>query len=147
MKVSSIAVKRPVTTVMFILVIVLFGMVSATRLPIDLFPNIEIPVAIVSTSYSNVGPEEIETLVTRPIEEAVGTVSNIDTIQSMTMEGTSIVVIQFKFGTDMDFAALDIREKVDLVKGMLPDGASDPMVCKLMLTQKQLFRCRFQEQM
>ncbi len=74
-------------------------MVSATRLPIDLFPNIEIPVAIVSTSYSNVGPEEIETLVTRPIEEAVGTVSNIDTIQSMTMEGTSIVVIQFKFGT------------------------------------------------
>ncbi|WZL80892.1 efflux RND transporter permease subunit [Vallitaleaceae bacterium 9-2] len=131
MKVSSIAVKRPVTTVMFILVIVLFGMVSATRLPIDLFPNIEIPVAIVSTSYSNVGPEEIETLVTRPIEEAVGTVSNIDTIQSMTMEGTSIVVIQFKFGTDMDFAALDIREKVDLVKGMLPDGASDPMVMQI----------------
>ncbi len=131
MNVSSLSVKRPVTTVMFILVIVLFGLVSATRLPIDLFPNIEIPVAIVSTSYSNVGPEEIETLVTRPIEEAVGTVSNIDTIQSMTMEGSSIVIIQFKFGTDMDFAALDIREKVDLVKGMLPDGASDPMVMQI----------------
>ncbi len=131
MKFSSLAVKRPVTTVMFILIIVLFGMVSATRLPIDLFPNIEVPVAIVNTAYPNVGPEEIEALVTRPIEEVVGTVSNIDSIQSMTMEGTSIVIIHFKFGTDMDFAALDLREKVDLIKGMLPDGAKDPMVMQI----------------
>jgi len=131
MNISSLAVKRPVTTVMLVLIVVLLGMVSATRIPIDLYPNIEIPVAIVSTSYPNVAPEEIETLVTRPIEEAVGTVSNLDVIQSITTEGTSIVIVQFKFGTDMDFAALDMREKVDLVSGFLPAGASDPMVMQI----------------
>jgi len=131
MNISSLSVKRPVTTVMLVLIVVLIGIVSVTKIPIDLYPNIEIPVAIVSTSYSNVAPEEIETLVTRPIEEAVGTVSNLDSIRSITTEGASIVIVQFKFGTDMDFAALDMREKVDLVAGFLPEGASDPMVMQI----------------
>lgn len=131
MNIAALSVKRPVTTIMIVLIVILLGVVSFTKIPIDLYPNIEIPVAIINTSYPNVGPEEIETLVTRPIEEAVGTVSNIDTIQSITREGSSIVIIQFKFGTNMDFAALDIREKVDLVKGYLPDGASDPMVLQI----------------
>ncbi len=131
MNIASLSVKRPVTTVMLILIVVLLGVVSATRIPIDLYPNIEIPVAIVNTTYANVAPEEIETLVTRPIEESLGTVSNIDTIQSITTEGSSIVVVQFKFGTDMNFATLDMREKVDLIKGYLPDGASEPMVMQI----------------
>jgi len=131
MGLSSLSVKRPVTTVMLVLIVVLFGVVSISKIPIDLYPNIEIPVAIVSTSYANVAPEEIETLITRPVEEAVGTVNNLDTIQSITTEGQSIVIVQFKFGTDMDFAALDIREKVDLISGYLPENASDPMVMQI----------------
>lgn len=131
MNIAALSVKRPVTTIMLVLIVVLLGVVSVTKIPIDLYPNIEIPIAIVSTSYPNVGPEEIETLVTRPLEEVVGTVSNIDSIQSITREGSSIVIIQFKFGTNMDFAALDVREKVDLVKGFLPDGASEPMVLQI----------------
>lgn len=131
MNLSSLSVKRPVTTIMFVLIIILLGFVSLSKLPIDLYPKIEIPVAIVSTQYSNVAPEEIENLVTRPIEEAVGTIENIDTIQSITSEGSSIVVVQFKFGTDMNFAALKMREKVDMVKGFLPDDASDPMVMQI----------------
>ncbi len=125
------SVKRPVTTVMFIMIVLLIGFVSFSKIPIDLYPNIEIPVAIIQTEYRNVSPEEIENLVTRPIEEVVGTVSNIDTIQSITSEGMSIVVVLFNFGVDMDFAALDIREKVDMVKGFLPEGASEPMVLQL----------------
>lgn len=131
MNLSSFSVKRPVTTVMFILIVVLLGVVSVTRIPIDLYPDIEVPVALIQTSYPNVSPEEIETLVTAPIEESVGTIANIDSIQSFTSEGTSIVVVLFNFGVDMDFAALEMREKVDLIQDYLPDGASDPMVMKI----------------
>lgn len=131
MNLSSVSVKRPVTTIMLILIVVLLGVVSSSRLPIDLFPDIEIPIAIVSTQYANVAPEEIEKLVTRPLEEVLGTVENIDTIQSMTTEGSSIVIVQFGFGTDMNFATLKMREKVDLISGFLPDGASDPMVIQI----------------
>lgn len=131
MNISTLSVKRPVTTVMFILIVVLIGFVSLTKIPIDLYPNIEIPVAIIQTSYPNVSPEEIENLVTKPIEEAVGTVSNIDTIQSITSEGSSVIIVQFNFGTDMNFATLDMREKVDMVKGFLPEGANDPMVLQI----------------
>lgn len=113
------------------LVIILLGTISLTRLPLDLMPDIEIPVAIVSTSYSGVGPHEMENLVTRPIEDAVATVADLDTVTSMSSQGTSIVVAQFDFGTNMDFAALEMREKVDMVRGRLPDDASQPMVMKL----------------
>lgn len=131
MNLSTISVKRPVTTVMLVLIVVLFGVVSFTRIPIDLFPNIEVPVAIVSTTYSNVAPEEIENLITRPIEESVGTIANIDSIQSITTEGQSIVVVMFDFGTDMDFKALEMRESVDMISGFLPEDASDPMVMQI----------------
>lgn len=131
MNLSTFSVKRPVTTVMFILIVVLLGVVSVTRIPIDLYPDIEVPVAIIQTQYPNVSPEEIETLVTAPIEESVGTIANIDTIQSFTSEGSSIVVVMFNFGVDMDFASLELRERVDMVKGFLPDGVSDPRVMKI----------------
>ncbi len=131
MNLSGLSVKRPVTTVMLVLIVVLFGLVSFTRIPIDLYPNIEVPVAIVSTSYANVAPEEIENLITRPLEEAVGTVANLDSIQSITTEGQSIIVVMFEFGTDMDFAALEMRESVDMVSGFLPADATDPMVMQI----------------
>lgn len=131
MNIASFSVKRPITTIMFILIILLLGVVSLTKIPIDLYPDIEVPIAIIQTQYPNVSPDEIETLVTSPIEEVMGTVSNIDAIQSITSEGLSIVVVRFEFGIDMDFAILDMREKVDLVKGFLPEGASDPMILKL----------------
>ncbi|SDY73118.1 efflux RND transporter permease subunit [Tindallia californiensis] len=131
MNLSTIAVKRPVTTIMVMLIIILLGTFSLTMLPLDLMPDIEIPVALVATNYSGVGPHEMENLVTRPIEDAVATVSDLDGMMSVSSQGNSIVVAQFDFGTDMDFAALDIRENVDMVRGILPDGASEPMVMQL----------------
>lgn len=131
MNLSKFAVKRPVTITMLMLVIVLLGVVSFTRLPLDLMPDIEIPVSIVSTSYSGAGPQEVENLVTRPIEDVLGTVSDIKSIYSISSEGHSIVVAEFDFGIDMDFTALEMREKVDMVKSYLPDDATEPMIMKL----------------
>lgn len=131
MNLSKLSVKRPVTIMMLTLIVVIIGAVSLTRLPIDLLPEIEVPVAIVMTSYEGVGPQEIEKMITQPIEEAIATVSNIQNINSISSEGSSIVVAEFNFGTDMDFAALEMREKVDLVKGFLPGDANDPMVLKI----------------
>lgn len=131
MNLSKLAVKRPVTTMMVVLVVVLLGIISLAGLPIDLMPEIEIPVAIVMTSYTGAGPQEVENLVTDRVEDALATVSNIDSINSMSSEGNSIVIAQFNTGTDMDFATLEMREKVDLIKGALPDDTTEPMVLKL----------------
>ncbi len=128
--ISKFSVRRPVTILMVILIVILIGVVSLTELPIDLLPNIEFPIAVVSTSYSGVSPEEIENLVTRPLENSLTTVANIDTLTSISSEGSSLIILQLEFGTDMDFAALEMREKIDMVKGFLPDGASDPNVFK-----------------
>ncbi|MFZ5968984.1 MAG: efflux RND transporter permease subunit [Bacillota bacterium] len=131
MNLSSLSVKRPVTVIMFTLIVIILGSVSLSKLPIDLLPQIEVPVAIVSTSYSGVGSQEIEELITRPIEGAVATVGEIKNVSSISSEGSSLVIAEFNFGTDMEFASLEMREKVDMVKGALPEDASDPMVIKI----------------
>lgn len=131
MKISKVSVNRPVTTFMFMLIALLIGFVSLNLLPINLYPDIEVPVALVSTSYSGAGPEEIETLITKPIEKSVSSVSDLKAVTSYSREGNSMVVVEFEYGTDMDFAALEMREKVDLVKGLLPDDASSPLVLKI----------------
>lgn len=131
MKLAEVSVKRPVTIIMLMLIIILLGSVSLSRLPIDLLPNMEIPVAVVATTYTGVGPQEIEKLLTDPIEGAISTVENIDTVTSTTTEGQSIVVAQFKYGTDMNFATLQMREKVDLVKRSFPTEVEAPMIMKI----------------
>jgi len=131
MDVSKISINRPVTTAMMVLIIILVGAVALMGLPMDLIPDIEFPVAIVFVQYPNAGPEEVETMVTKPLEQALASVENMDEIMSMTTEGTSIVMVQFAMKTDMDFATLDMREKISMVEGFLPSGATDPMVLKM----------------
>ncbi|WIF95982.1 efflux RND transporter permease subunit [Caminicella sporogenes] len=131
MKISNMAVKRPVTILMMVFIILTLGVVSFSKLQVDLYPKIEVPVAIVMTEYDGVGPEEIENLITKPLEQSLSTVNNIKNIKSISSEGMSIVVVEFNFGVDMDFASLEMREKVDLVKRLLPDDAGSPMVMKI----------------
>ncbi len=128
---SKFSVKRPVTITMFVLIVIILGSISLTELPIDLFPEIEVPVAVVATNYSGTGPQEMENLVTKPLEGAIATVGNIENISSISSEGSSIVIAQFAFGIDMDLATLEMREKVDLVKGFLPDQSGEPLVIKI----------------
>ena len=131
MKLAEVSVKRPVTIIMLMLIIILLGTVSLTRLPIDLLPEMEIPVAVIMTEYGGVGPQEIEKIITNPVEGAVSTVENIDTVTSTTTEGRSLVIAQFKYGTDMNFATLQMREKVDMVKRSFPAEVGAPMVMKI----------------
>lgn len=128
MNFSKTAIKRPVTTIMLMLIIVVLGAVSFSKLPIDLFPKMEIPVALVMVQYPNAAPSEIENLVTKPVEQQIATVENISGINSVSMDGVSIVIAQFENGTDMDFAALDMREKVGIIGDYLPENSSEPMI-------------------
>lgn len=128
---SRASIKRPVTTVMMMLIVVLGGLIGYNSLNLDLMPSMDIPVAIVSTTYVGAGPEEIETLITKPLEEALGTVANVDKISSTSSSNSSIIIVEFEDDTDVDLAAVDMREKVDLIKSTLPDGADEPMVLKI----------------
>ena len=131
MKLADFSVSRPVTVIMIILALLLIGAVSLGGLSLDLLPEINLPVAVVVTSYEGSAPQEVENLITRPLEEVLGTVGNIKSISSISSMGSSVVVAQFEMETDMDFAALEMREKIDLVRDFLPEGAGDPMVLKL----------------
>ncbi len=131
MNLSSLSIKRPVATAMLLVIVIVLGVFSLTSIPMDLMPNIELPVAMVMTTYSNSSPEEVESMVTKPVESALASVEGMENLISYSMEGMSIVAVQFTMGTDMDFASLDMREKIALISDYLPDTASDPMVMKL----------------
>lgn len=130
MGLSRFAVQRKITVLMGVLVIGLLGAVSYGRLPIDLFPNISFPAAAVITSYTGAAPAEVETHLTRPIEQALATVGNATRVSSTSQEGLSVVVVEFGWGTSMDFAALEMREKVDQVRRLLPLEVGVPLVVK-----------------
>ena len=130
MSLADFSLKRPVTVLMLVIVVLVMGTVSLTRVGLDLLPEMNLPIAAVFTDYSGVGPEEIETLITRPLEETLGTVTNVKEITSITSSGSSIVLLEFNMGTNMDFAALEMREKIDLIRGWLPDDAGQPLVFK-----------------
>ncbi|MGI6317927.1 MAG: efflux RND transporter permease subunit [Dethiobacteria bacterium] len=131
MKLANFSVNRPVAVIMVVLALMMIGAVSLSGLHLDLLPEMELPVAIVITGYTGSAPQEVENMVTRPLEEVLGTVGNISSISSMSSMGSSIVIAQFEMGTDMEFAALEMREKIDMVRGFLPEGADDPMVMKM----------------
>ncbi len=131
MKLHELSIKRPVAVLMSVLIVLVLGGVSLSKIPVDLMPDINLPIAIVSTSYSGVAPQEIENIVTKPMENTIATVNNIKSIQSISSEGNSIIIAEFNSGTDMDFATLQMREKVDLIKGYLPDDITAPLVMKL----------------
>jgi HAE1 family hydrophobic/amphiphilic exporter-1 len=128
---SELSIKRPVTMIMLTVAMLIFGFVSLPRLAIDLMPELNFPVAVVVTSVDGGSPAEVEKLVTKPIENALGTVSNLDSIQSVSVEGASQVILMFNWGTDLDQATLDMREKVDQIRGMLPDSANAPRVLRI----------------
>ncbi|NQT07137.1 MAG: efflux RND transporter permease subunit, partial [Candidatus Omnitrophica bacterium] len=130
MNLPGFSVKRPVTTIMIFCAVILLGVMSWNRLPQELFPPITYPQLTVVTTYENAAPEEIETQITRLIEESIGTVNNLRSITSISKEGVSIVIGEFLWGTNMDFAALGVREKIDLVKERLPIDAEEPIVKK-----------------
>ncbi len=106
--------------------VLILGFISLTNIPLDLLPDFEFPVAAVITSYSEAAPEEVENHVTRPLEESLGTVEGVENISSISRSGSSIVMLEFTWGTPLDFAMLEVRESIDMVRGVLPDDAGEP---------------------
>jgi len=130
MSLPKIAVERPVTMIMGLVAIIILGVVSLSKLPVDLTPNLEFPALSVITTYSQASPQEVEKSITRVIESAVSAVNDIDYIESTSSEGRSIVTIYFKWGANLDARASDVREKLDFAKRLLPSDASTPSVFK-----------------
>jgi len=129
-KLYDFSIKRPVFSVMLTLAIVAVGLVSLSRLPIDLMPEITYPTLSISTYYTNTGPEEMEQLITRPIEEAMSAVPGVEEVFSTSSEGRSTVRVQFSWGINLDAAADDIRERLDRVSPRLPEESTRPMLRK-----------------
>ena len=122
------AVRHRVTMLMLTAAAVLFGVVSLGRLPIQLLPDLSYPTLTVQTEYPDSGPGEVENLITRPLEEAAGVVPGVRRISSTSEAGLSEITLEFGWGTDMDFAALDVREKTDLIP--LPQDAKSPVLLR-----------------
>ena len=130
MNLSRFSVYRPIFTSMLTLIVIILGGISLMRLPIDLMPDITFPTLSVSTSYDGAGPQEMEELVTRPIEDAMSAVPGVEEVSSSSSEGNSRVRISFVWGTDLDAAANDVRDRLDRVIGRLPDDANRPQLRK-----------------
>ena len=128
MKIVSLATRRPVTVVVFFVALVIFGLISFRELPVDLLPDLSFPTLTIRTEYPGVAPADVETFVTTPIEDAVGIVSGLVDISSVSRAGLSDVIMEFAWGTDMDFAAIDVREQ--LAQLGLPGGAEDPILLR-----------------
>jgi HAE1 family hydrophobic/amphiphilic exporter-1 len=131
MKITELSVKRPVSTLMFFLGIVLLGFVSLRELSVDLLPNISYPRLSVIARYQGVAPEEIETLITTPLEAAVSRIPGLRRVESVSKEGVSFMTLEFAWGTDMDFAMLHTREKLDGAQPMLPEDVEEPTIIPL----------------
>lgn len=130
MNIPSFSVKNPIAVIMFFSGIFLLGFISLFHLDLELFPDINYPQATIFTKYTGASPEEIENLISMPIEEAIGTVSGVKKIESYSREGRSVVIVSFKWGTNMDFASLKVREKLDVMMDKLPREADDPIIAK-----------------
>lgn len=130
MSLPQVSIRRPITTLMVYIGVFLFGVISLNLLSQELFPPISYPQLSIVTPYENAAPEEIETLITKPIEEAVGGISGLRKITSASKEGLSLVIAEFGWNQNMDFASLSVREKIDLIKERLPRDAQEPVVVK-----------------
>lgn len=130
MNLARFSIKRPVTTLMIIAVVLVLGFISFSRLGIDLFPEFSFPVGVVMTQYQGASSHEVENLITKPLEQVLSTMNNVKNIQSLSSEGNSTIIVEFNWGTNMDIATQDIREKIDLIEPYLPSDAKAPMIVK-----------------
>lgn len=128
---SKLSVRKPYTIVVGIVLILILGLVSFTNMTVDLLPSMNLPYALVMTAYPGASPEEVEEIVTRPVEQVMATVSNISSIQSVSSENTSTVILEFDQTANMDSVTIEMRESLDQISGYWPDGVGSPLIMKL----------------
>lgn len=126
--ISKLAVERPVTFLMVSLILIGFGIFGLTNLRLNLYPDVSFPTITVYTTYEGVAPEDMETLVTRPIEEAVGSVSGVQRVRSLSSQGATVVRLNFEWGIDLFQAETEVRKQLDMIRRSLPLDADQPIV-------------------
>ncbi len=131
MNISEIAIKRPVFTVMVTFALVVLGLVGLSRLGTDLFPDVSIPIVAITVPYPGAGPAEVESLVTRPVEDAIVSLNGIDHIQSTSREGAASIVVLFKLGVNIEEAATQVRERITQVRPKLPTDVKEPSITRI----------------
>ncbi len=130
MSLYQTAVKKPITTALIFVGIVIFGLFSYSRLPIDLFPDIETNMLTVITAYPGASASDIETNVTRPMENTLNSAESLKKLTSQSKDNMSIVTLEFDYGTNIDIATNDVRDKIEMVRSSLPDEVSNPIIFK-----------------
>ncbi len=140
MSLSRLSVRHPVTTAMLVLTVVLFGVISLGELPLDLLPRIDYPMLVVVARYPGAAPVEVEQLVTRRLEEAAARMAGLDLLSSSSREGTCTVQARFAWGTNLDQAAIDMREKIDMVRPYLPADVENISVVKADMSLDPIMR-------
>jgi HAE1 family hydrophobic/amphiphilic exporter-1 len=129
--ISKFSVKRAYTIIVGIILVLILGIVVYTRMTVDLLPSIELPYAVVMTTYPGASPESVEMSVTRPIEQTVATIDNVKNVQSISSENYSMVILEFNSDANMDAATIDMREKLDQIKGYFDESVGNPIILKL----------------
>ncbi len=128
---AKFSVEKAITVFMAVIIVAIFGVVSFTRLTTDLFPSMNIPYGIVVTPYIGASPEEVELGVTNPLEETLSTTTNVKTIESISQENISILMLEFEADANMDSAVIEMRENLDMITSNLPDEVGNPMIIKI----------------
>lgn len=131
MPLPSTSIKRPVTVAMFYIAIALLGIYAFSKIGVDLLPDVSIPRLLVQTSYANASAEEVEKIITEPLESTARTVTGIKNVTSVSKEGVSFILLDFVWGTNMDYALLSLREKLDNARFILPREASRPTIVRI----------------
>lgn len=127
-KLTETVLRRPVSVIVIVAALIIFGTQSVLGMNLQLIPDMDLPVQLIMCTFPGASPEDVEKLVTKPIEDGCATISGVDTVASYSMENTGLVMLSFDYGTNMDKAFIDIMQSMEIVKASLPDDARDPMV-------------------
>ncbi len=128
---SKFSVKKPYTVIVAVVLVLILGYVSFDKMTVDLLPDMNLPYAVVMTTYPGASPEEVEATVTKPVEQAMATISNIKNVSSSSMENASTVILEFEQTANMDSITIEMRESLDQIKGYWPDTVGNPIIMKL----------------
>ena len=129
--ISKFSVKKPYTVLVAVIMVIILGIVSLTKMTTDLLPSISLPYVIVMTTYPGASPETVEMVVTKPVEASMATISNVESISSTSNENYSMVIMEFAQSANMDSASLEIRESLDQIKSYWDDSIGNPIIMKL----------------
>ena len=140
MGLTKLVLRRPVSTVLAILCLIVFGLSSVMKSPLELMPDMNMSMMIVMTVYAGASPDDVNELVTKPIEDRASTLSGLDTISSQSKENMSIVMVQYEYGTNMDTAYIDLKKAIDSTRSSMPEDAEEPNIIELDINAAPVIR-------